>query len=724
MSDLLVEIGCENLPPHAIRPAFDQLEKDTVARLEELRLDFDDVYATGAARRIVLIVRGLAERQAAKTEVVTGPPVAKGFDDAGKPTQAAVGFARSQGIEVGTLKRIPTDRGEYLGFSRQLKSMRAATLLKTVVPDLIGQIRFPKVMHWEESQLRFGRPIRWVVCLLGSTVIRFTIAGVTSGHTTQTIPWIHRRGLRVKNARHYLSVLGKAGITLDHEKRYLSIATLAKRTAARAGFGLIEDAGLFNELCFMLEGPRPLLGSFDKRYLKLPADVVVTAMKSHQRYLALTGKRGKLVPNFITFTEGRVGSPARVRNGNEKVLRARLEDALFYWHEDVKTGLDGLADRLQRIVFIEGLGTLADKGGRVRSIAKRVNGMDRSDSAIGDSLIDRASHLAKADVASEMIKDGKEFTLLQGLIGSYYAREAGEPDDVVLALAEQYLPRSGADSLPTTRLGVILSIADRVDTIVGCFLAGFAPTGSQDPYALRRQANGLMRLIETRSTIRIDELLEHAIDSYRRDGLVSDESAGTARSLLVEFFKTRVASFLKDAGIAYDIVAAVTAVAWATPAVALQRARAFQDLRGDAAFELLITGARRVGNILADERKVYGVDVRRLQAAFDGSESVDGLLSFDRDAFADPEESGLTEAIREAIPRLVRFEEASDAPSILKELSGLGPAIDAYFDGVLVNCPDPALRENRHRFLGTVYALFSKYADFSQIVEAGNLAVG
>jgi glycyl-tRNA synthetase beta chain len=423
MSDLLLEIGCENLPPTSIRPAFEQLKKDARMRLDELRLPFDDIYTTGSPRRLVLIVRGLARRQTDRTETVTGPPVSKGFDEKGKPTRAAIGFAKSHGIAVARLERIRSERGEYLGFEQRLESQRASVLMKRALPEMIKAIRFPKMMRWQNTpgnsaqsatdfeDVRFARPIRWLVCLLGDSVIRFELAGVKTGRVTYTVPWIRRVGVPVKNVQHYLSEIAKAGVLLDHENRYKTIATHARRTARGAKLKLVEDPALFDELTFMLEEPRPLVGEFDRRYLRLPAEVVVTAMKSHQRYLAFRGPRGDLVPMFLTFTEGKVGSPATVRKGNEKVLRARLEDALFYWHEDLKTGLEGLSKGLASVVFIEGFGTLRDKADRVYQLATGVNQTGDTEAPVADGAIRRAALLAKADLASEMVKDGNAYAI-------------------------------------------------------------------------------------------------------------------------------------------------------------------------------------------------------------------------------------------------------------------------------------------------------------------------
>jgi glycyl-tRNA synthetase beta chain len=393
---------------------------------------------------------------------------------------------------------------------------------------------------------------------------------------------------------------------------------------------------------------------------------------------------------------------------------------MFYWNEDVKTGMDGLSNKLETVVFLEGMGSLRDKSDRVRLLAQFINKNDGD--RVDDESIQRASRLAKADLASEMIKDGKEFTLLQGMIGSYYAEAGGEPAHIVGALSEQYLPRFGGDALPTGPLGVLLSVADRLDTIAGCFLAGLVPTGSQDPYALRRQANGLVRILETRPAMRIDELIARAVDGYVDAGLAKAESSKPVMDQLAEFFKTRAAARLKEQGIAYDIVGAVSAVAWAVPGVALERARAFQKLRGDGAFELLITGAKRVSNILQPEMRPLGVGWPALREAFEGSGALCETIRFDAGAFTDDPERQLAGLIKQAIPRLIRFETSSDNRSVLRALSELGPSIDEYFDRVLVNCPEADLRANRHNFLAAVYSLFSRYADFSHIVEEGDVS--
>lgn len=721
MRDFVLEIGCENLPASYVEPAYRQLADDAETLFAELRLPWEEIYATGTLRRIVLLVRGLADRQESAEETVTGPPVSRSYKDDSSPTEAAEGFARAHGLSASDLHAISTPRGDFLGFRRRLESRRTTVLLAERLPALIGALRFPKVMKWESSGDKFARPVRWILSLYGSTAVRFSYADVISGSSSYTRPWVAGERIRVRSAEKYLSDVSKLGIVVDDDARRERIWALAERSAGKKGLVPVDDAGLLDELTFMLENPRVLVGEYPAEYLRLPREVVTTAMRSHQRYFAVEDGNGALVPAFIAFTDGPVGAPAVVRRGNEKVLRARLADARFYWREDLKRGMDGLAEQLRRMVFIEGLGTLAQKSDRLRELARYVNTQLDADRRQPTAAIDRASVLAKADLASEMIKDGKEFTLLEGLIGSRYAREGGEDPAVVEAINQHYRPRSPADGVPDSPLGVILGAADRIDTISGCFLAGLTPTGSQDPYALRRRANGLLRLLEGETGVRVDDLVRIAVDLYVDSGLADRDAADQTITALDAFFEARCDAFLRDRGIAYDVVDAVSRVCWPRPGVALARAREMSRLRGDAAFERLITGVKRVGNILPENKRMYGLEWSTIRGSFGLTTSQNGVpeaIRFSTERFEDPAERGLFEAISGAVPEMENFDLQGDFASVLGALSRLADPIDAYFDGVLVNCEDADLRENRHRFLAAVFGLFSIYADFSCIVES------
>jgi glycyl-tRNA synthetase beta chain len=718
VKDFVLEIGAENIPASYIEPAFRQLAGDAETMFAELRLPWEEIYATGTPRRLTLLVGGLAERQESAAETVTGPPVSRAFNEDGTPTKAAEGFARSQGVTVSDLRSIETPKGEYLGFRRRLESRRTAELLAERLPGLVASLRFPKAMKWEPSGATFARPVRWIVCLYGNSPVKFAFADVESGNVSYRRPWFDGERTRIRSAERYLEDVAGLGVVLDDERRRERIWSLAVDAASKDGLYPVEDEGLLDELSFMVEDPRVLTGEFPSDYLRLPPEVVIAAMRSHQRYIAVQDRQGRLMPRFITFTDGPVRGPAGVKRGNEKVLRARLADAQFYWQEDLKRGVDGLAEELRRIVFIEGLGTVGQKSGRVRDLARAINECQGEGSRLPASLINRAAELAKADLASEMIKDGKEFTLLQGLIGSHYSRECGEDPAVVDAIDQHYRPRNPADPVPVSPLGAVIGVADRMDTICGCFIAGLVPSGSQDPYALRRQANGLIRIAESRPSIRLDELVRRSVDLYADAGLADREAADQAVAALDTFFEARCGAFLKDNGIAYDVVNAVSRVTWRRPGVALARGREIARLRGDQVFERLITGVKRVGNILSEDKRLYGIKWDAISKAFGSSGKLTGDIQYSTDKFEQPAEQHLHDAVTSVLTEMIEADERHDMAAVLTTLSRLADPIDQYFDQVLVNCEDPVLKENRHNFLASIFAIFSRYADFSCIVEA------
>ncbi|HEX6791049.1 MAG TPA: glycine--tRNA ligase subunit beta [Candidatus Krumholzibacteria bacterium] len=718
MSDFVLEIGAENIPASYVPPAIEQLRADAAAMLERSRIVYDEIYTTGTPRRLTLIVRGLADAQAAGEEVVTGPPSSRAFGPDGAPTPAAQGFARAQGVDVAKLVRVDTPKGEYLAVRRTLARRKTGAVLQEELPALVTALKFPKSMKWEASGVRFARPLRWMVALHGKSVVRFRVADVESGRVTFGRPWMRGERASIADATAYAAALDSLGIVLDHRQRAASIADQARRAAAADDWRIVEDEDLVEELAFMTEDPRLLTGGFDTRYLDLPQEVIVVAMRSHQRYIAATDAHGQLVPRFFTFTDGPVEGPDEVVRGNERVLRARLEDAEFYWREDVKRGVDGLSAELDRIVFIEGMGTIGQKWRRVLALARAVNEQMPAPHRVDDAILARAAELAKADLASAMIRDGKEFTSLQGVIGSRYALACGEPDAVATAIREHYAPRAATDPLPASMAGRVLGLADRLDTIAGCFLAGLKPTGSQDPYALRRGGNGAVRIAAELPGVHMGPLAGVALNGYaaaigaaeleaRRDGKRAGDD-------LEEFLRGRVEAYLRDEGIPYDVADAVLAVAWERPGVALSRARDLVRLRGDERFERLITGVKRVGNILPRERRRTGAEWGEIRGGF-----ADGA-AFTAERFEDPAEHALLQALRETVSEIGAGDDSRPFVQVLSTLSGLATPIDTYFDRVLVNSTDAAVRDNRLAFLAAAYSLFGRFADFQRLVESGS----
>jgi glycyl-tRNA synthetase beta chain len=714
MSDFILEIGAENIPASYIPPAIAQLETDAAALFARTRLVYKSIYTTGTPRRLVLIVKDLAPGQSEGEDVVTGPPVARAFTEDGKPTPAAEGFARAQGTTVDKLERIASPKGELLGVRKKLARLTSTAVLQSELPALVTGLKFPKTMKWEASGTRFARPLRWMVALHGKDVIRFRVADVESGRVTYARPWMRGESSPVADASKYNAVVKKLGVVLDHNERAKKIRAQAERAASAKGWKLVEDEDLVTELSFMADDPRLLAGSFDTRYLDLPQEVIVVAMRSHQRYLAATDKRGKLVPHFFTFTDGPVTGAAEVVRGNERVLRARLEDAEFYWHEDVKRGVAGLAAELGRITFIEGLGSLGDKLHRLNDLMRAINAQLPLKGNLDETTMTRVALLAKADLASTMIRDGKEFTSLQGVIGSHYARACGESEDVATAIAEQYLPRAANDPLPRSPAGGVLALADRLDTLAGCFLAGLKPSGSQDPYALRRGGNGAVRLA-AELNLSLEKLIDIAGKGYApvlgADDLYERWTTKRTGLEVADFMRGRVEAYLKEGGIPYDVADAVLAVAWDRPRVAMARAQDLVRLRGDARFERLITGVKRVGNILPKERRRTGVEWSEVKT------DLTEPSTFSATRFEDPAEHALLKALQTMVHDLDAARDGKPFAQVLASLSGLATPIDAYFDKVLVNSEDAAIRDNRLAFLAATYSLFGRFADFQKLVE-------
>jgi len=567
---------------------------------------------------------------------------------------------------------------------------------------LITSLSWPKTMVWNENGFRFPRPVRWVLCLLDDAVLPLTIAGLSSARDTQG-HWLLGPGpVSIPHADAYQSALNDKGVLVDPSERRARIEAGLLAAATRIGGRLVPDDGLLDEVAFLTEHPSVLDGRFDPEFLELPREVVVTAMRSHQRYFAAE-KDGQLLPAFLVVCDGEWTDPSMVVAGNERVLRARLADARFYWNVDRKKGLDALAEALSGIVWLEAVGTMGEKTERVANLVSHLGRLwfakDWKELEPGAS---RAARLAKADLASEMIKDGKEFTGLQGVMGARYAEAAGEAPELARALIEQYLPRGANNELPETPSGTLLAFADRLDSVVGCFAAGFVPSGSQDPYALRRAANGMIRLLmEKRLHISLRQFVRYAItalpDSVRREGLETE---------ILSFLNERIAFFLRERGMTYDVVEAVLGADADDPLDALVRAEALAKIRASEDLERLVVGFKRAANILK------GIDI----------EDLPGLTHPDFLKGAAPAEERLFTSILETERDLARARETKDYPAMLTTLLQLRAPIDQFFDDVMVMSEDPSERRRRLALLAAARALFQDLFDPARIVIEGETA--
>jgi len=647
----LLEIGSEEIPDWMIASALDHLKSAFERMLADLRLPGTVDWVDGTPRRLALLASGLAGRQADLEELVSGPPKAAGEG-------AALGFARKNGVTVDQLEIQPTPKGDYYAFRRRIAGRAASELLAAAAPDLILGIPWPKTMCWTgKGGPRFIRPIRWIVALLNGAVVDFEVAGVRSGDRTSGHRRFGRKTIRVSVAG-YVEQLRKNHVLVRASERR------ARIEAGLAGVRVKPDPGLLDTLTYLTEWPTPVVGRFDEAYLDLPAEVLVTVMRHHQKYFSVEREDGSLAPGFVAVMNVPADPDGLVVSGNERVLRARFNDARFFWETDQKKPLRDRVEDLKHVTFQRNVGSyhlkmtatlaLLDELGDVPAAARR------------------AVELCKCDLTTEMVK---EFTELQGVVGGLYARAQGEGEDVAAAIYEHYKPVSMEDSIPATEAGRFVALADKLHTLRACFAVGMAPTGSKDPLALRRAAQGAVRiLVEGGLPVDFAKL-----------------SAGDAA--LDEFLRDRVRHYFRDVrGFAYDEVNAAMAAGLSNLPDLTRRLEAIRAVRPTADFEPLAASFKRIRNILE-------------QARFEG-------CPVDPDLLQEDAERGLYRAMTSLRLAGLSYREA------LTQIATLRPAVDLFFDKVLVNAPEPRVRANRLALLDTLRREFSRIADFSEIVTS------
>lgn len=683
--DLVFEIGLEELPATYVPAALEELERALGDALSDARLEHASIRTFATPRRLAAIVTGVADGQEERKRIVTGPPARIAFGDDGKPTKAATGFARSQGVDVSDLSVV----GDYVQVEVTDEGRPAADVLPDCLVRVIGSIGFPKTMRWGPDE-RFARPIRWLVALLGDAELSLEYAGIRASRETYGLRFWSEGPLSIADAGEYERVLAEARVVVDQTARRESIVGgLAAVAKDDCGGRHVEDDDLLEEVTHLVECPTVFAGRFDERFLELPRDVTVAAMKGHQRYFAVESDDGALLPYFLCVSNAPPDHVDVIREGNERVLESRLDDAAFYWAEDTRTPLRDKVDLLRNVVWLEGLGSLHDKTERIvrlsEWIADRLGEPDREATT-------RAARLAKVDLVTEMVRDGKEFTELQGTMGREYALASGEPQSVAVAIYEHYLPRFAGDDLPGTRIGTILSIADKIDSIVGCFTAGLVPTGSQDPYALRRQAIGIVRMIDEKGlTLRFTDLVNEAA---RGHGV---EDGGELSESVLDFVRQRARVFYIDAGYAYDLVDAVLEASLDELSGVRPRLTALSHFRKNEDFAGLVIGARRVMNILKGQ-PTHGHDPGSL---------------------VEPSSLALEEARARASVDVEGAIGAGDFDRAVKELLRLRKPIDDFFDDVMVMVDDDGIRNMRLGLLAEVRRLFLLIADFARVVLEG-----
>jgi len=551
MSNLLLEVGTEEIPAGYIVPALKQMEELFAEQAKKRRISFDNIHTTGTPRRLVMFVNGLPQRQEDIVQEVKGPSAKVAFDESGKPTKAAVGFAGSQGVKTEDLKVVDTSGGKYCFVVKEIAGRRMFDLLPEILISIITSIVFPKSMRWKAGKLYFARPIRTIMALFDKDVINLELNGINADRKTNGHQFLSNKVINIKNADYdsYKKILKRESVIVEIDERRNIIREEINSVLSVYGTAL-DDEALLEEVTNLVEFPGAVKCSFDKGYLAIPSEVIETAMKDHQRYFPVKDKDGKLLPEFIVITDRDSGDGEIIRKGNERVLRARLADANFFWDEDRKISLHERIKDLKGLVFHEDIGSYLNREERISGLAHFIAEMlDFPPDKL--ELVKRASSLCKTDLLTEMVG---EFPRLQGIMGREYALAQGEDEEVARSIAEHYLPRYADDVLPETEIGTVLSLADKFDIIASCFSAGLIPTGSQDPYALRRQSLGLIRILETKELgISLKKVFEKSLSNLTD---ISPESDKVYEQIM-DFFKDRVYNIYPERGYRYDIVESV-----------------------------------------------------------------------------------------------------------------------------------------------------------------------
>lgn len=712
MPDFLLEIGCEEIPARMLDAARDELSRRVVALLtrESLLATASEspqsaggpATAFATPRRLALLVPGLAAAQPDVTEQLFGPSTNVAFKD-GKPTPAAEAFAKKAGVEVARLEKVTNPKGEYLAATVTRKGRSAAEVIGEALLKEISGIYWAKNMYWRAGKPeRFVRPIRWIVAMLDGEVVPFEFAGIKAGRTTYGHRILSSGEQQIAKANQYAAEMAKASVVVSYAEREQRIRkSLDAATRTVPGARWREDAALLNTVVNLTEWPSVILGRFDEQFLALPEEVLVTVMRDHQKYFAVEDANGKLAPHFLAVLNTDSDHDGLIRHGNERVLRARFNDAQFFWNFDNKVPFAERREMLKHVTFQKDLGNYFDKTERTAWLAGKVADMlAKSAIKVDRKGAVKAAELAKNDLTTELVK---EFTELQGVVGGRYAAHQGLSKAIADAIYEHYRPLSMEDSVPRTLEGAILSIADKADSIAGMFALGLVPSGSKDPFALRRQANGIVKTIaEHKMPVNLAALMSEARERYRSSEAEKKftQSGDAYTQALSNFFRERLEFYLRDVlGLAYDVVNATLAAGADDVVDAVARAQAVAKVRPSADFESISVAFKRMKNILRQ-----------------AEETKKKVTPFDPSALKDDEEKKLAAAVPQVAKRVKELSASRQYEPALTEISRLRPAIDAFFDKVMVMVDDEALRANRLGLLQTLVREFSSIADFSEIV--------
>ena len=681
--NFLVEIGTEELPPKALKTLATSFADNVEAELNQAGLSFDKIEWFAAPRRLAVKVLNLATQQPSKEIEKRGPAVSVAFDAEGKPTKAAEGWARGCGITVEQAERIATDKGEWLVHRAKIEGQPTKNLLNDIVANALAKLPIPKPMRWADKTVQFIRPVHTVTMLLGDELIEGEILGVASARTIRGHRFLGEKEFEIQHADQYPQLLREKGsVVADFNERKAEI--LAKSQAKATALGGVADIeeSLLEEVTSLVEYPNVLAAKFEERFLAVPAEALVYTMKGDQKYFPIYDKDGKLLPHFIFVSNINPEDPTAIIEGNEKVVRPRLTDAEFFFKTDLKQKLVDRLPRLETVLFQQQLGTLKDKTDRIEQLAGEIAKQIGADEAKAK----RAGLLSKCDLMTNMVF---EFTDTQGVMGMHYARHDGEDEEVAVALNEQYMPRFAGDELPKSLVASAVALADKFDTLTGIFGIGQAPKGSADPFALRRAALGALRIIvEKNLPLDLEDLVKKSAalfgDKLTNQNVVAD---------VVDFMLGRFRAWYQDEGIAVDVIQAVLARRPTRPADFDARVRAVSHFRTLDSAEALAAANKRVSNILAKADVAIG--------------------EINLTACVEPAEKALAEAVLALRTEVQPLIAQGDYTAVLDKLANLRTPVDNFFDNVMVNAEDPALRQNRLAILNTLQGLFLQVADIS-----------
>ncbi len=684
-AELFLELGTEEIPAGFIPRALDDIKRLLGQELAAARISYGEIRTFATPRRLAISIADVAGKQQRQELKLSGPPLRIAFDADGKPTKAAEGFARTNGVSVADLSTIKTEKGEYLFLSKVVEGGKSVDQLMEILPRMIGKIPFKKSMRWKDLDIRFVRPLHWIVATYGGDIIPFTFGDLQSGNLSRGHRFMAPGEFTVRGATDYIAQAEQHYVIPQVEKRRKLIEEQLEVLAKQLGGRINPDEDLLAEVCFLVETPQALAGTIEARFLQLPAELLITSMREHQRYFTLIDEQGQLLPHFITIANTLAKDPTVVVAGNERVLKARLSDAMFFWREDQKSKLETRLESLKKVVYQAKLGTSFEKVERFTQLA---TGLAQQFAPQTIELTKRAATLAKCDLESGMVY---EFPELQGVMGREYALLEGEEPRVAKAIYEHYLPIQAGGELPSDDVGAFISLADKIDTICGCFSVGLIPTGTADPYALRRSAIGILAIIMDRGyTISIPDLVSKSVQllETKRQRTADEISAD-----VVEFIRLRLVNLLSAQSYPVDVIDAVLSASFVEPIDAVERIKALSSLKKMDDFEPLAVAFKRVGNIIKG-----GLE-----------QPVDPTL------LSEECEKELFANLQEVQGRVEEYISERNYTQALETIARLRQPVDRFFDGVMVMVEDELVKNNRLALLTGVAGLFKGIADFRRI---------